>query len=83
MKAKSVDVAFGRVVRQLRLAKGVTQQQLGDAIGISYQQIQKYEHGTNRVAISTLFAIAEALQLAPSALLLQVERDAEAKDGKG
>ncbi|GGD93649.1 hypothetical protein GCM10011390_10490 [Aureimonas endophytica] len=70
---KSEDIAFGRVIRELRLARGLTQQQLGNAVSMSYQQIQKYETGANRVAISTLFGLANCLGMTPSDLLLKVE----------
>ena len=39
----------------------MSQERLGDAIGVTFQQIQKYEKGVNRVAASTLFAIAKTL----------------------
>jgi transcriptional regulator with XRE-family HTH domain len=44
---------------------GLTQQDLALAAGVSYQQIQKYERGTNRVSASRLFLISEALEISP------------------
>jgi transcriptional regulator with XRE-family HTH domain len=42
---------------------GMSQEQLGKAIGLTFQQIQKYEHGTNRVSASRLYDMAEALDV--------------------
>ena len=59
--AHPVDVHVGQRVRQRRWMIGMTQQQLADQVGIKFQQIQKYETGTNRVSASRLWDIAEAL----------------------
>ena len=58
-----VDLHVGKRVRHRRWMKGVTQQQLGDSVGIKFQQIQKYETGMNRVSASRLWDIAEALDV--------------------
>jgi transcriptional regulator with XRE-family HTH domain len=57
----SVDVHVGQRVRQRRWMVGMTQQQLGNKVGIKFQQIQKYETGTNRISASRLWDIAAAL----------------------
>lgn len=59
--AHPVDVHVGQRVRQRRWMIGMTQQQLADQVGIKFQQIQKYETGTNRISASRLWDIAEAL----------------------
>jgi len=59
--AARVDRHVGQEIRKRRQAKGVTQQELARALGISYQQIQKYENGANRVSAGRLFIIARAL----------------------
>jgi transcriptional regulator with XRE-family HTH domain len=46
--------------------RGLTQQQLAELVGITYQQAHKYESGTNRVAVGRLYAIAQALGVDPS-----------------
>lgn len=56
-----VDVHVGKRIRHRRWMLGMTQQQLGDAVGIKFQQIQKYETGMNRVSASRLWDIASAL----------------------
>ncbi len=58
-----VDVHVGKRIRQRRWMSGVTQQQLAEAVGIKFQQIQKYETGMNRVSASRLWDIAEALDV--------------------
>src|SRR6056297_1635157 len=56
-----VDVHVGKRVRHRRWMVGMTQQQLADAVGIKFQQIQKYETGMNRISASRLWDIGEAL----------------------
>lgn len=58
-----VDVHVGERIKGRRLILGVSQQKLGDALGITFQQVQKYERGTNRVSASRLFSIAKALDV--------------------
>ncbi|MGF1658622.1 MAG: helix-turn-helix domain-containing protein [Rubrimonas sp.] len=56
-----VDVHVGKRVRHRRWMVGMTQQQLGERVGIKFQQIQKYETGANRISASRLWDIATAL----------------------
>ena len=56
-----VDVHVGKRIRQRRWMNGTTQQQLAEAVGIKFQQIQKYETGMNRVSASRLWDIAHSL----------------------
>lgn len=56
-----VDVSVGRAVRSRREALGLTQAELGQAIGVTFQQVQKYERGANRIAASMLTRIADRL----------------------
>ena len=58
-----VDVHVGKRVRHRRWMVGMTQQQLGDKVGIKFQQIQKYETGMNRISASRLWDIAHALDV--------------------
>ncbi|MCF6272795.1 MAG: helix-turn-helix domain-containing protein [Rhodobacteraceae bacterium] len=58
-----VDVHVGKRVRHRRWMVGMTQQQLGEAVGIKFQQIQKYETGMNRVSASRLWDISKALDV--------------------
>jgi transcriptional regulator with XRE-family HTH domain len=57
------DLHVGQRVRERRKDMGMNQTQLGTHIGVTFQQLQKYERGTNRISASTLFNIATALQV--------------------
>jgi transcriptional regulator with XRE-family HTH domain len=56
-----IDVHVGKRIRMRRLLLGMNQGTLANALRVSYQQIQKYEHGTNRVSASRLSATADIL----------------------
>lgn len=64
-EANGIDACVGRRVRERRKHLGLSQVQLAAAIGVSFQQLQKYEHGTNRLAASRLAATAVALDVPP------------------
>ena len=59
------DIEIGHRIRLQRLARGMSQTELGQACGITFQQIQKYEKGANRVGGGRLQQIADALGVAP------------------
>ena len=63
-----VDVAIGKRIRNRRNQLGLSQEKLGEVCGITFQQIQKYEKGTNRVGGSRMAQIAAALTLPVAAL---------------
>jgi transcriptional regulator with XRE-family HTH domain len=56
-----VDVHVGRRLRQARFLAGISQEELGAGIGVSFQAVQKYEHGENRLSASRLFKAARLL----------------------
>ena len=58
-----VDKHVGSRVRMRRMMLQLSQEKLGDALGITFQQVQKYEKGTNRIGASRLQAIANILQV--------------------
>ncbi|MDC1181991.1 helix-turn-helix domain-containing protein, partial [Planktomarina temperata] len=58
-----VDLHVGQRVRQRRWLCGMTQQQLAEKVGIKFQQIQKYETGTNRISASRLWDISKAMDV--------------------
>ncbi len=62
-----VDVAVGQRIRVLRLNAKLSQSDLGDEIGVTFQQVQKYENGANRVGAGRLMQIAVALNVPISA----------------
>lgn len=61
--AQAVDRHVGARVRERRIMLGLTQQQLADLIGVTYQQAHKYERGINRVSAGRLFEIARVLSV--------------------
>jgi len=67
--ATAVDRKIGALIRARRLELGMSQTTLADAVGVTFQQIQKYEKGVNRVAASTLIDIAMRLDVRVPALL--------------
>jgi len=67
-RADSVDVLVGQRVRAYRLSREMSQTELGNKVGVTFQQIQKYERGTNRIGGSRLKKIAAALALPVAAL---------------
>jgi len=60
-RAQDMDRHVGARVRERRVMLGLTQQQLAELIGITYQQAHKYEKGANRISAGRLFVIAQAL----------------------
>lgn len=61
-KPHDVDIHVGGRVRLRRSALGLSQDQLGAAIGLSFQQVQKYERGANRIGASRLYEMSKVLQ---------------------
>ena len=57
----NIDKSIGHKIYSLRLAKGLSRQQLSKVIGVTHGQLQKYEKGSNRVSASKLALIAKAL----------------------
>ncbi len=61
-----IDRHVGSRVRMRRVLLGMSQEKLGDALGLTFQQIQKYEKGTNRIGASRLQQISRTLNVPPS-----------------
>jgi transcriptional regulator with XRE-family HTH domain len=58
-----VDVLVGKRIRMRRVQKSLSQSELADALGLTFQQVQKYEKGASRVSCSRLFEIAQRLDV--------------------
>lgn len=58
-----IDVYIGKRLRRRRRILGMTQQQLAESIGVRFQQIQKYECGSNRITAAKLFRLASSLNV--------------------
>jgi transcriptional regulator with XRE-family HTH domain len=64
-----IDMAVGATLRRLRQERDLSQQALGRTLGMSQQQVQKYERGINRISASMLVRAAQVLEVQPSELL--------------
>ncbi len=62
-KPDPIDVHVGHRLRQRRMLVGMSQEKLGDSVGLTFQQIQKYERGTNRMGASRIFRFAQILSV--------------------
>ncbi len=67
--ATAIDRLIGSHIRARRIAASMSQERLAEAIGLTFQQVQKYERGANRVSASTLFRISQALNVHVGALM--------------
>lgn len=76
-----VDVHVGQNIRIFRNQRGMSQTELANKIGITFQQVQKYEKGANRVGGGRLFKIAEILKVPVSALFDGAKQPADLQTG--
>jgi len=63
-----VDKKIGSVIRMQRVKLNMSQMELGEALGVTFQQIQKYEHGRNAVASTRIADLCRALEITPNDL---------------
>lgn len=75
--ATAIDVEIGQRLRQARIRRDLSQAELGAAIGVTFQQVQKYEKGESRIALSTLAQLRSALQIEPADLLPTLRNDGD------
>jgi len=61
--AHPVDIHVGGRVRLRRIMLGLSQDKLGDALGLTFQQVQKYEKGVNRIGASRIFELSKILEV--------------------
>ena len=62
-RTRPIDQHVGERIRLRRTERGLTQEQLAEALGVSYQQIQKYETGANRISAGRIFQISRKLDV--------------------
>lgn len=74
--ATKIDTVVARNIRDRRIALGLTQLQLADLVGVTYQQMHKYERGVNRVSAGRLFETAAHLQVTVADLFIGAQSDA-------
>ena len=68
-RTSEADRAIGARVRTYRLTAGLSQTDLANRLGVTFQQVQKYENGKNRISAGKVSAIAEALRVRPDQIL--------------
>jgi transcriptional regulator with XRE-family HTH domain len=71
----SVDEYIGARMREGRRALNMTQESLGNVLGITFQQVQKYEKGANRVSAARLFEVCEALDVSLASMFERKLKD--------
>lgn len=67
---KTILISFGEKLRELRLAKGFTQEQLANELGVEISQISRIERGVINTSVTTLYAISKTLKIDVSQLFL-------------
>ncbi len=72
-----IDTHIGQKIYSLRLAMGMSRQELGDQIGVTHQQCQKYEKGTNRISAGRLALIAKVLNKPIDYFYSDINKDVE------
>jgi len=78
-RSSEADKIVGRNVRVYRLAKGLSQTQLGEQLGVTFQQVQKYENGTNRIGSGRLMQISKALEVPITAFFEGADKPQQGK----
>jgi len=76
-RTQDIDRHVGARIRERRIMLGLTQQQLADLIGVTYQQAHKYERGINRVSAGRLFEVAQVLSVPVSHFFDGLEQESE------
>ena len=76
-RTQDIDRHVGGRVRERRIMLGLTQQQLADLIGVTYQQAHKYERAINRISAGRLFEIAQVLGVPVSYFFTGLEQDSD------
>lgn len=82
-KPNPVDVHVGGRIRLRRMMNGLSQERLGEQMGLTFQQIQKYEKGANRVGASRLFQLSQALEVPVSYFFDDLESDSASEKSSG
>lgn len=81
MSPTEIDAALGQLLRLHRKSAGLSQQELALGAGISFQQIQKYETGQNRLSISRLFVLADTIGVEPARLISELQKTLDLHEG--
>jgi transcriptional regulator with XRE-family HTH domain len=77
-KSNQIDVYVGSRVRQCRMLLGMSQEVLGKSVGLTFQKIQKYERGVNRIGACRLFSLGRALNIPVAFFFEDMPKELEA-----
>ena len=77
-----VDVHVGQRLRARRTLMGMSQSKLGNAVGLTFQQIQKYERGANRIGASRMYALSRVLDVPVAYFFEEMPPEISGKGGK-
>jgi len=80
LRANETDAYIGRRICERRLSLGLTQKELADKIGVTYQQVHKYERATNRITVGRLHTAADALDVTVLWFFEGLEEDSSNQD---
>lgn len=83
MRPNPVDVHVGQRLRQRRVLAGLSQEKLARMVGITFQQVQKYERGANRIVASRLYQLANVLDVPVSYFFEDMSEQAANDDRQG
>ena len=81
-KPNPVDIHVGSRVRLRRTLLGLSQEKLGEAVGLTFQQIQKYERGANRIGASRMYALSRVLDVPVAFFFEEMPPEISGKGGK-
>lgn len=81
-KPNPVDIHVGSRLRLRRTLLGLSQEKLGEAVGLTFQQIQKYERGANRIGASRLYALSRVLDVPVAFFFEDMPAEISGKGGK-
>ena len=68
-----VDIYVGKKLREIRIMRGLSQEELGSACGVTFQQIQKYERAQNRISASRMYEFGKVLNTSPTTFFEHIE----------
>lgn len=74
--ANEIDVEIGKRLRKLRMARGMSQSVLAEGLNITFQQVQKYEYGRNRLSCSTMLQACKVLGCEPLDIIGGIDLEA-------
>lgn len=80
-KTKPVDKTIGQALKAYRLTRGMSQEKLAERLGLTFQQIQKYESGVNRIALSRLLEVGRVLGFTLAEIETQIAANADPDAG--